>query len=493
LRLTKTMQKSRVLQLSEISPALSGMLNLNITIPGSEKNDGIFINSFDPTVIALPTKTKPKKITLRASDGKNYSFLLKGLEDLHLDERIMQIFETVDALLADDDACRERRLSVNTYSITPIGDFFGMIQWVDNVTSAFTLYKRWQKGIEGSAEDLLLRRPNEQFISKISEALKARRISRSLPRKNWPHDLLLGIYQELLTETPSDLISNEVQSASSSPDDWLQTVNVFARSTAVMSMLGYVIGLGDRHLDNILLDFETGSVVHIDFNVCFGKGLDLRVPETVPFRLTPNIRAGFGISGIEGAFRASCEATLRVLRGNTGVLLGLLDCFRWSPLASWKKEGDDERDKGSREALCEVQLIGVEIDELNDRVMGNITEFKALLAKSQGWGQSSLARTVEGLVTLFETRLGSHVDRLAEREASSQSSIILYRLRMMRWVLKNLGDCVSSKGVKVVFQFLFMIRLTHVQPKFWSEISEVVGRLCVGIWRAGMIRTLPMR
>ena len=34
----------------------------------------------------------------------------------------------------------------------------------------------------------------------------------------------------------------------------------YARSTAVMSMIGYIIGLGDRHLDNMLVDFTTGEV-----------------------------------------------------------------------------------------------------------------------------------------------------------------------------------------------------------------------------------------
>lgn len=48
-----------------------------------------------------------------------------------------------------------------------------------------------------------------------------------------------------------------------------------------MSMVGYIIGLGDRHLDNVLIDMTTGEVVHIDYNVCFEKG-----PLKVPLRIT---------------------------------------------------------------------------------------------------------------------------------------------------------------------------------------------------------------
>ncbi len=50
--------------------------------------------------------------------------------------------------------------------------------------------------------------------------------------------------------------------------------------------MGYLLGLGDRHLDNILLHRRSAGVVHIDFNVAFDRGRALRVPEVVPFRLT---------------------------------------------------------------------------------------------------------------------------------------------------------------------------------------------------------------
>lgn len=68
---------------------------------------------------------------------------------------------------------------------------------------------------------------------------------------------------------------------------------------AVMSVIGYVIGLGDRHLDNVLIELSSGEIVHIDYNVCFEKGKTLRVAEKVPFRMTPNLEEALGVTGIE--------------------------------------------------------------------------------------------------------------------------------------------------------------------------------------------------
>lgn len=57
-------------------------------------------------------------------------------------------------------------------------------------------------------------------------------------------------------------------------------------------MLGWMLGLGDRHLDNLLLDTDSGELIHIDFSVCFDKGAGLAVPEVVPFRLTQLMQVG---------------------------------------------------------------------------------------------------------------------------------------------------------------------------------------------------------
>lgn len=111
----------------------------------------------------------------------------------------------------------------------------------------------------------------------------------------------------------------------------------YSGSVAAMSMVGHILGLGDRHLDNILVDFSSGEIVHIDYNICFDKGQRLKVPEIVPFRLTQTIEAALGLTGIEGNFRAYCEAVLGVLRKNKDMLLMLLEVFVWDPLIEWTR------------------------------------------------------------------------------------------------------------------------------------------------------------
>lgn len=60
-------------------------------------------------------------------------------------------------------------------------------------------------------------------------------------------------------------------------------------------MAGYLIGLGDRHPDNILLNTKTWETILIDFGVVFDSGQNLPIPEIVPFRLTEELRDSMGI------------------------------------------------------------------------------------------------------------------------------------------------------------------------------------------------------
>lgn len=66
----------------------------------SKSASQITISAFDPIVTVIPTKTKPKKLVLIGSNGTKYAYLLKGKEDMHLDERIMQFLSVVNTVLS---------------------------------------------------------------------------------------------------------------------------------------------------------------------------------------------------------------------------------------------------------------------------------------------------------------------------------------------------------------------------------------------------------
>ena len=53
------------------------------------------------------------------------------------------------------------------------------------------------------------------------------------------------------------------------PSLWFDMRLNYSRSVATTSMIGYILGLGDRHVSNILMDEATGELVHIDFGIAF--------------------------------------------------------------------------------------------------------------------------------------------------------------------------------------------------------------------------------
>jgi len=268
--------------------------------------------------------------------------LFKGLEDLHLDERIMQFLSIANTLMKTN---KIGKFQARHYSVVPLGPRSGLIQWVEGAVPMFTLYKKWhqrkQNILEMSnkkdrdASKIVAQKPADQYYSKLIPLLRDNGIHNLDNRKEWPLSVMRQVLFELMEETPKDLLSLNLYLSSKTADEWYQLTSNLTRSIAVMSVIGYVIGLGDRHLDNLLVDFKRGEIIHIDYNVCFEKGAKLRIPEKVPCRLTQNMVNVFGVTGTDGLFRLSCERTLEILRSGKETLLTLLEAFIYDPLVDW--------------------------------------------------------------------------------------------------------------------------------------------------------------
>jgi serine/threonine-protein kinase ATR len=82
----------------------------------------------------------------------------------------------------------------------------------------------------------------------------------------------------------------------SEPSAWFSSRIAYSRTSAVMSMVGHVLGLGDRHGENILFDETNGDTLHVDFNCLFDKVIPhpLSIQNTGRTRLTGWLKLNLG-------------------------------------------------------------------------------------------------------------------------------------------------------------------------------------------------------
>lgn len=196
----------------------------------------------------------PRKITIRGNDGKDYVFLLKGHEDLRQDERVMQLFGLVNALLARDRRTNKHDLDITRYAIAPLSHNAGVVGWVPHCDTFHCLIRdyRESKKIPLNAEnrEMMALTPNYDSLpvmEKVEVFLEG--LDRTRGKGN-------DLYEVLWIK-------------STNSEEWLERRTNYTRSLAVMSMVGYILGLGDRHPSNLMLDQVSGRVLHIDFGDCF--------------------------------------------------------------------------------------------------------------------------------------------------------------------------------------------------------------------------------
>ncbi|KAB7505469.1 Serine-protein kinase ATM [Armadillidium nasatum] len=216
---------------------------------------------------------QPLKLSLLSSDGIWSHELLKGNDDLRQDAVLEQVFNVMNELLRKDKEAVKQKLCVKTYLVVPLSQKTGVIQWCDN-----------------TAEILDKHHP----------------VFRYFFYEQYPN-----------------------------PEKWFTHRRSYTCSVATTSIAGYILGLGDRHVQNLLIDINSAEIIHIDLGIAFENGKLLPTPERVPFRLTQNIIDGFGVMGVEGPLRKSMETTLKVLREAKSVLITIVEVLRHDPLHHW--------------------------------------------------------------------------------------------------------------------------------------------------------------
>jgi len=227
-----------------------------------------------------------------------------------------QVFEQVSELLRANKSTRQRNLAIRTYKVLPLSSAAGVIEFVaDTIPLHEFLMPAHQKYHPNDWKPQQCRKE----ISDVQGRSAATRIAKYRQVTEKFNPAMRYYFTEMFPD----------------PDQWFASRLAYTRSTAAISILGHVLGLGDRHGHNILLDNKSGEVVHIDLGVAFESGRVLPVPELVPFRLTRDIVDGMGITKTEGVFRRCCEFTLEALRKEVYSIMTILDVLRFDPLYNW--------------------------------------------------------------------------------------------------------------------------------------------------------------
>jgi FKBP12-rapamycin complex-associated protein len=227
-RINKLLPQLRKLELSQCSPALSSARNLELGVPGSYRVDGSYvkIEQFIPNVDVITSKQRPRKITLRGSDGNDYVFLLKGHEDLRQDERVMQLFGLVNALLARDRQTKKQDLSIQRYGISPLSHDCGVVGWVPHCDTLHSLIRDYREG------KIPLNMENRNMLS-ISPDYEQLTVMQKVE-----------VFTEGLKRTTGN--GNDLYEIlwlkSTNSEEWLEHRTTYTRSLAVMSMVGYILG-----------------------------------------------------------------------------------------------------------------------------------------------------------------------------------------------------------------------------------------------------------
>ena len=269
----------------------------------------------------------PKIVECIGSDGSVSKQLVKGKDDLRQDAVMQQVFTLVNVLLRRDVAARKRALHMRAYRVVPLAPTAGVLQWVDNTMPVSSwLVKGHDRHRPSTSGDWT----NQECRNTMSAARKV--ADTMAPAAAATH--LLKEYQKV-SKHFHPVMHLLFLERWPHPAAWFERRLAYARSLAAGSMVGFVLGLGDRHASNILIDNNSAELVHIDLGIAFGAGRLLPTPERVPFRLTRDLEAGLGVCGVEGVMRGAAEQCMRVLRDSTEPLLTVLEVFVRSPLHKW--------------------------------------------------------------------------------------------------------------------------------------------------------------
>ena len=236
------------LELQYVSPTLLHARSLALAMPGTFLADrdcpdhsSVLIAYFIPSLRVIESKQRPRRLSIMGSDGLEYAFLLKGHEDLRQDKRVMQLFGLVNTLLVHDSETGKKDLKIRGYSVIPLAPNSGLIQWLHSCDTMHALIKEYRDArcvlLNIEHRLMLQMAPDHQLLTLMQK---------------------VEVFEFALARTTGEDLAKVLWLNSQTSEMWLDRRTNYTRSLAVMCMVGYILGLGDRSVVHTPLQARDG-------------------------------------------------------------------------------------------------------------------------------------------------------------------------------------------------------------------------------------------
>ncbi|XP_067450490.1 serine-protein kinase ATM isoform X1 [Thunnus thynnus] len=308
-----------IMQIKDLDEVAIPTMEIKVD-PSGRYDNLVTVRSFLPHYHLAGGVNLPKIIDCVGSDGKSRRQLVKGQDDLRQDAVMQQVFSMCSMLLQRNTDTRKRKLNIRRYKVVPFSQRSGVLEWCSGTVPIGEFLVDPSKGA------------HKRFRPQDWTNLACRK--KMMEAQRFAFDEKLQVYSEVCRNF-RPVFRYFCMERFLDPAVWMEKRLAYTRSVATSSIVGYIVGLGDRHIQNILIDEQTAELVHIDLGVAFEQGKILPTPETVPFRLSRDIVDGMGITGVEGVFRRCCEKTMEVMRSSQEALLTIVEVLLYDPLFDW--------------------------------------------------------------------------------------------------------------------------------------------------------------
>ncbi len=115
-----------------------------------------------------------------------------------------------------------------------------------------------------------------------------------------------------------------------------ECMDLYVKSCAGCCVMTYILGIGDRHLDNVMIK-KNGQMFHIDFGWILGND-----PKPMPaaFRLTRNMVDAMGGEESEhfAKFKSLCYQAFNWLRKSANLILNLMSLMGDAGLSQLRRQ-----------------------------------------------------------------------------------------------------------------------------------------------------------